>query len=380
MKRTIILVINLLFYIALFSQDLPVDSIPELCYRKVVSSDIFKQVEVQLMVHPEYKKIRVVPAEYKSVTEKVLIKPAHNSKMASDTTRWKIDTIYYNFQEPSSWITITSAVFSLGAETIEVKPATARWDMSDTPAADCGSSDPNDCRYWSYKGVPAEYTSVSVRRLVSDASVKIIKNEPIRRFYLRMTPLTEIPISIIDRPAEYITISTQIVSKPSIIEEEVIPAIYKTISKEVLEKKGGQIELVEVDCEELNAELEFFGKYKDFYDETQPYDQTEIQFGDSNNCSNYEDFLRHNIPGYQYRSTDKILYFYKSVDKINTLFKNFHLMEVFSVNHSKDKKIEMDVKYFKTPSRTLSNPARTDRHTENFERTRILLKNCIHGE
>ena len=51
------------------------------------------------------------------------------------------------------------------SETIEVKPKTARWEMSDTPAADCASSDPNDCRYWCYKGIPAEYTTVSVQRL-----------------------------------------------------------------------------------------------------------------------------------------------------------------------------------------------------------------------
>ncbi|WP_375242353.1 hypothetical protein [Lacinutrix sp.] len=42
--------------------------------------------------------------------------------------------------------------------------------MSDTPAADCQSSDPNDCRYWCYKAVPAQNITINTTELASDAS------------------------------------------------------------------------------------------------------------------------------------------------------------------------------------------------------------------
>ena len=43
--------------------------------------------------------------------------------------------------------------------------------MSDTPAADCASSDPNDCRYWCYKNVPSQNITINTTELASDAQV-----------------------------------------------------------------------------------------------------------------------------------------------------------------------------------------------------------------
>jgi hypothetical protein len=66
------------------------------------------------------------------------------------------ETASYKKSEFGSSISTSPATFTTDYESIEVKPATARWEMSDTPAADCESTDPNGCPYWYYIGIPAE--------------------------------------------------------------------------------------------------------------------------------------------------------------------------------------------------------------------------------
>ncbi len=36
---------------------------------------------------------------------------------------------------------------------------------------DCESDDPDDCRYWCYKPLPAEFKTMPVEKLVNDATV-----------------------------------------------------------------------------------------------------------------------------------------------------------------------------------------------------------------
>lgn len=67
-------------------------------------------------------------------------------------------------------ITTTAATFGITDKDVEVKPAYAQREMSSVPPAEYTSSNPDDCRYWCYKGYLAEYTTVSLTTLASDAS------------------------------------------------------------------------------------------------------------------------------------------------------------------------------------------------------------------
>jgi len=50
---------------------------------------------------------------------------------------------------------------------------------------DCESTNPDDCRYWCYKPVPAEFKTMPVEKLASDARVVKIPVPGVRKTYTR---------------------------------------------------------------------------------------------------------------------------------------------------------------------------------------------------
>ena len=142
--------------------------------------------------------------------------------------------------------------------------------MSDV-APDCQSSDPNDCRYWCYKPVPAEYVAVALTKLDSDARTQRTNvpgfNKTYKKTVVAKQPTTrkiEIPevtkvvkktvmvtpptTRTIDIPAEYATISKVVLVSDASEQAVTVPAEYKTVTKEILVKKGGLTSWEEVDC------------------------------------------------------------------------------------------------------------------------------------
>ncbi len=82
--------------------------------------------------------------------------------------KWGTETLTYRKSDFGSKLTIVPAKFSNGEEVITTKAESAKWTMSDK-APDCESNDPNDCRYWCYKAIPAQYVTVKTTLLASDA-------------------------------------------------------------------------------------------------------------------------------------------------------------------------------------------------------------------
>ena len=180
------------------------------------------------------------------------------------------ETLTYTAKEDGSKLSVTPATFKSDSQTIEIKPATAVWQMSDV-APDCQSSDPNDCRYWCYKPVPAEYVAVALTKLDMDARTTrtsvpgftktykktVVAKEPTTR-RIEIPEVTEIvkktvmvtpPTSrVIEIPAEYATISKVVLVSDASESVVTVPAEYKTVTKEVLQTKGGLTTWKEVEC------------------------------------------------------------------------------------------------------------------------------------
>ncbi len=201
----------------------------------------YENRDFTIVVQPAYQKVEIVPAVYETKVVTITTKePAQ--RMEVIPAEWGTETLTYNKREYGSSIRTTAASFSPDAETIEVKPKTARWEMSDTPAADCASSDPNDCRYWCYKGIPAEYTTVSLQRLAADASYvrtpdcdPATNNGPCGQgTYTRTTLVKPATTRVIDIPGQSKTVKTTILVTPPTTRVVDIPAITKTMSKRVM--------------------------------------------------------------------------------------------------------------------------------------------------
>ncbi|MGY5353202.1 OmpA family protein [Wenyingzhuangia sp. IMCC45533] len=228
------------------AQDLPQNPEPGKCYVRCTTPDVYKNEDVQILVKPAYKVLKQVPAEFKTVTEKVLVKE-ESKKLVIVPAKWGTKTVSYIKKEKANAITTTKAEFGASSETIEMKPAYAQWELS-AAKPDCSSSNPDDCKYWCYKGYPAVYETFQTKVLDKDADFST-------------TPIQEVPASYTVRiveepattkevviPAEYATIKKTVLVKDAYTTEETIPAVYKTVTKEVLVTKGGLTTWKEVEC------------------------------------------------------------------------------------------------------------------------------------
>ncbi|RMB60879.1 OmpA family protein [Dokdonia sinensis] len=228
------------------AQDLPTNPEAGKCYVRCTTPDIYETQTVQIQKTPAYKKLAVVPAQYEQVTERVLVKEASKRLKVIPAT-YKTETVSYVKSTSGSSLRVVPASFGNDTETIEVKSAYAQWELG-APAPDCASSNPDDCRYWCYKGYPAEYETVSVRTLASDASVSTTPGGSANGTYTKR--VVDQPARVVEEeiPAEYATITKTVLVKDATTTEETVPATFSTVSKEVLKQKGGLTTWREVEC------------------------------------------------------------------------------------------------------------------------------------
>ena len=292
MKKLLLSITLLVFGVSAYSQDLPTNPEPGKCYVRCKTPDVWKNQDVTVETKAAYKKITTTPATYKTVTERVLVKEASQRlevvpavyetrdvivvvkeasyRLEAIPGSFGSETLTYTAKEDGSKLSVIPATFKSDSQTIEIKPATAVWQMSDV-APDCQSSDPNDCRYWCYKPVPAEYVAVALTKLDSDARTQRTNlpgfNKTYKKTVVAKQPTTrkvEIPevtkvvkktvmvtpptTRTIDIPAEYATISKVVLVSDASEQAVTVPAEYKTVTKEILVKKGGLTSWEEVDC------------------------------------------------------------------------------------------------------------------------------------
>ena len=228
------------------AQDLPANPEPGKCYVRCTTPDVYVNETVTVTTKPAYKVLKTYPATYKEVTERVLVKE-EGKRLTVVPAKWGTETVTYISKEGANTLNIVPASFRPSSETVEIKPAYAQWELG-SPAPDCASGNPDDCRYWCYKGYPAEYTTVSTQVLAAAASTSKNAIAPKSSSYTKRVMLE--PAKVVEEviPAEYRTITKTVLDKDAYTVEETIPAETKTITKEVLKTKGGLTTWKEVEC------------------------------------------------------------------------------------------------------------------------------------
>lgn len=253
MKKVLVFPL-LLISAVIFAQDLPENPEPGKCYVRCTTPDVYDNESARIMIKPSYKVLKTYPAEYTTTTERVLVKQ-ESKKLVIIPAKWGTETVTYVSKQSASTLRVIPASFSNSSETIEVKPAYAQWEMSATPPGECQSSNPDDCRYWCYKGYPAEYTTIPTTVLASDASTTSNAIGEKTSSYTKRVIVE--PAKVVEEviPAEYAEITKTTLVKDAYTVEETVPAEYKTVTKEVLKQKGGLTSWKEVDCKlvEYNA-------------------------------------------------------------------------------------------------------------------------------
>lgn len=243
---------KVLFLFAVFTasfvmaQDLPTNPEPGKCYVRCTTPDVYVNETVTLTIKPAYKVLKTVPATFKTVTERVLVKE-EGKKLAVIPAKWGTETVTYVSKEGGNTLKVIPASFSPSSETIEVKPAYAQWELG-AAAPDCASSNPDDCRYWCYKGYPAEFTTIETTALSNDAATTSSPLGSKNASYSK-TVLIE-PAKVVEEviPAQYKEITKTVLDTDAKTVEETVPAVTKTVTKEVLKEKGGLTTWKEIEC------------------------------------------------------------------------------------------------------------------------------------
>lgn len=297
MKKLFLLFVMILFAgTMLMAQDLPENPEPGKCYVRCTTPDVWETQEETVEVKAAYKKIVTHPAEYKTVTEKVLLKDASNKLEIVPAVYGTVDvevvikepshrlelvpaefgtkTVTYTAKEDASSLEVVPATFMDDSKRIMVKSPSAFWKLT-VSEENCISDDPNDCQFWCYTEVPAQYRTLALTKLDKDAyTVKspvpgnekaytytVMTKAPSTRKIdipgetkiIQKTVMTTPPqTKTIEIPAEYTTVTKTVLVKDAWEEEVLVPAEFETVEKEVLVSKGGLTAWKEVECELIN--------------------------------------------------------------------------------------------------------------------------------
>ncbi|MCB0649635.1 MAG: OmpA family protein [Saprospiraceae bacterium] len=230
------------------AQDLPSNPQENSCWVRCVTPDVFKTEEVSVMVRPAYKRLTIVPAEYKEVKERVMVKEA-SVRYEFSPAEYKTEYVDYDSKDGFNKLAITPASFKDGEEVIEIYPKVTRWESQVFEG--CESDNPADCQVWCFRAYDPQSTTVGIRTLAKDASTNPtpVKKETAR--YARQVIVKPAEVKEIPIPAEYKEITKTVLVKDETVVEETVAAEYTTVSKTVLVTKGGTTEYKPIDCELL---------------------------------------------------------------------------------------------------------------------------------
>ncbi len=241
-----LLVVLVVSSLSVQAQGLPANPDPNKCYVRCVTPDVYRTETVRVMTRPEYKRLTAVPATYKTVTERVMVKEGYKRYEFVPAT-FRKESMSYEAQSPAEAMSVSSASFTSATERILVKPEVSRWES--TPYEGCESDNPNDCQVLCYRTYEAEYRTVPVQRLASDAGTSTSNVSAKSATYTKEVVATPAQVREIDIEPVYETITKTVVDVPASVKTEIVPAEYTDITNEVLVTKGGLSTYEEIECE-----------------------------------------------------------------------------------------------------------------------------------
>jgi hypothetical protein len=226
-----------------------------------------------------YAKV-MVPAEYKTVQEKVVVAEA-SEKIEVIPAKYEWTEVRVPVQQESEKLVAVPATFETVKEKVEIEPARTVWRMGPGDKARIADDQfvlsaqamglpktdkPGQCYNEFFE--PAQYKTEAVKLLKTAASEKIITTEPEFEWVEEKVLVKEASEKIVEVPAKYDVITEKVLESPAYttwkpgrgLNEKVdhatgeimclveIPAKYKTIEKRIL-KSPVTIKKVEIPAE-----------------------------------------------------------------------------------------------------------------------------------
>lgn len=226
-------------------QGLPPNPEPGKCYIKCITKDEFTEESVRVMTKAAYHTLEIVPAVYKTVKERVLIKE-ETKKLIYVPAVYETISVEYVKKQGREDLSIVPAVFGSDRRTIEVYPETSGWEY--TTLDDCPYPNKENCQALCWKEYPAQSTTLALVTLTADATTDVIPVSEVREVYTKEVVKEPARMEEEIIPAQYAEIEKEVLESPATVKKVEVPAEYETVMKTVLTKKGGLTVWEEVDC------------------------------------------------------------------------------------------------------------------------------------
>jgi hypothetical protein len=216
------------------------------CYAKCLKPDVYETVTERVMVQPEKKSFKIIPTTYKTITEQVMVK-AESKRLEIVPAVYEYNVEQVKVKDETKRIITTAASYKTVTEQLLVRAEGQKWVKKKQTG--CLSENPDDCIIMCLEKIPAEYKTVtkqvldipaSNREEVIPAEFKTVTKQVVK------TPSTTREITI---PAEYKNVTKLVVDVAAHTEEITVPAQYSEISKRNLKTKGGYSEWKEILCD-----------------------------------------------------------------------------------------------------------------------------------
>ncbi len=213
-----------------FVDDMPMNPDPGKCYARVVVPAKYKSTTEKMMVKPEMTAFKTVPAKYELVSEKVLVKEATEKSFVVPAT-YKTVKEKMMIEDEKRVLVPTAAVYKNVSKKILVKPEGYEWKKGKGALQKIDNA---TGEILCYTKTPAVYKTVNERVLVKEASVQ---ERVIPAKYGWVTKTVEATPEQIKKkmvPAVYKTVKVKKMVTPPKEVKKTTPAVFKTITKKKL--------------------------------------------------------------------------------------------------------------------------------------------------
>lgn len=213
----------------------PINVKPGECYARVVNPPKFETRSEKMLAKAESERIEIIPAQYETIEEKVLVKPAGKKIVEIIPPVYKTVEEAVVVKAASERVEQIPAVFKVVEETQLIKPATTQWKKGRGPIE---KVDGLTGEIMCLVTVPAEYRTVKKQVVATPPEVRRIPVPAEYATVKRQELLKPAEVREIDTPAEYRTVRTLKMVAPASEKRIPIPAQYQTVASQVLVSEG----------------------------------------------------------------------------------------------------------------------------------------------
>ncbi len=221
----------------------PPNAVPGHCYARVLTPAKYQTTTEKVLVKEASERLVTVPAKYGYKTQKVLVKEPSERIVVVPAT-YKTVTEKVLVSPASERIVTVPAKYKTVTEKVLVAPASTVWKRGNkkpSRAGNCACTT-GDCdrlpgetgEVMCLVNKPAQYRTITKKVLVSPATTKTI---PVPAVYKTVTkrvvdrPATTKTIPV---PAVYKTVKVKTIIQPAATKAIPVPAQYRTVTKKVL--------------------------------------------------------------------------------------------------------------------------------------------------